>query len=224
MPPRPPVTTSRPCERAAEVLPGALGERLVGALQDALRADVDPRAGRHLAVHREPERFEPAELVPGRPARHQVRVGDQHPRRLLVGPEHADRLPALDQQRLVVLQPPERGHDRARSTPSCAPPCRRRRRRSAPPAARRPRDRGCSSASAAPPPGASPCRRGWSRVGAVMGHGMGGGGHGWSDGVGGRESESRFSRSPPDDRARASTLPLPGACNLLAHRRSNPPR
>ena len=26
-------------------------ERLVGALQDPLRADVDPRAGRHLAVH-----------------------------------------------------------------------------------------------------------------------------------------------------------------------------
>ena len=98
-------------ERAAEVLPRALGEGLVGALQDALRADVDPRAGRHLAVHREPERVEPAELVPGRPARHQVRVGDQHPRRLLVRPEDADRLAALDQQRLVVLQPAERGHD-----------------------------------------------------------------------------------------------------------------
>ena len=110
-------------ERAAEVLAGALGEGLVGALEDALRADVDPRAGRHLAVHREPERLEPAELVPGGPARHQVRVGDQHPRRLVVGAEHADRLAALHQQRLVVLQPPERGDDRARSSPSCARPC-----------------------------------------------------------------------------------------------------
>ena len=98
-------------ERPAEVLAGALGEGLVGALQDALRADVDPRAGRHLAVHGEAERIEPAELVPGRPARHQVRVGDQHPRRLLVRPEHPDRLAALDQQGLVVLEPPERRDD-----------------------------------------------------------------------------------------------------------------
>ena len=45
-----------------------------------------------------------------------LRVGDQHPGRLVVGAEHADRLAALDQQRLVVLQPPERGDDRARST------------------------------------------------------------------------------------------------------------
>ena len=104
-------------QRAAEVLPGALGEGLVGALQDALGADVDPRAGGHLAVHREPQRFEPAELVPGGPARHQVRVGDQDPRRLVVGAEHADRLAALHQQRLVVLQPPQRGDDRVEARP-----------------------------------------------------------------------------------------------------------
>ena len=42
---------------AAEVLPRAGAERLVGALQDALGADVDPGAGRHLAVHRQPHRL-----------------------------------------------------------------------------------------------------------------------------------------------------------------------
>src|SRR5579864_3235329 len=31
-------------------------KRLVRALEDALRPDVDPRAGRHLAVHRQAER------------------------------------------------------------------------------------------------------------------------------------------------------------------------
>ena len=111
------------------MLAGALGEGLVGALQDSLGADVDPRAGGHLAVHREPQRLEPAELVPGGPAGDQVGVGDQDPGRLLVGAEHPDRLAALNQQRLVVLQPAEGGDDASRSTPSCGPPCRCRRRR-----------------------------------------------------------------------------------------------
>jgi hypothetical protein len=93
-----------PGEVAAEVLAGRLGERLVGALQDALRADVDPRAGGHLPVHGESQRLQAAELVPGGPARHQVGVGDEHARRLLVRAEHAHRLPALHQHRLVVLQ------------------------------------------------------------------------------------------------------------------------
>ena len=72
-------------ERAAEARLGDRGEGLVGPLQDALGADVDPRAGRHLAVHRQAELLEPAELVPVRPVGHEVGVGDQHPRRPLVG-------------------------------------------------------------------------------------------------------------------------------------------
>ena len=31
-------------------------------LHDSLAADVDPRSGRHLAIHRQPEPFEPIEL------------------------------------------------------------------------------------------------------------------------------------------------------------------
>ena len=91
-------------EVAAVVLAAGLGEGLVGALHDALRADVDPRAGGHLAVHHQPGAIEFVELVPGRPVRHQVRVGDQHPRRVGVGAEHADRLARLHQQRLVGLE------------------------------------------------------------------------------------------------------------------------
>ena len=56
-----------PAQRAAEVLARRLGERLVGALQDALRPDVDPRAGGHLAVHHQPGLLELAEVPPRSP-------------------------------------------------------------------------------------------------------------------------------------------------------------
>ena len=143
-------------QRAAEAAAGDLGEALVGALQDALRADVDPRARRHLPVHREAELLEPAELVPRRPLGHQVGVGDEHPRRPLVGAEHADRLARLHEHRLVVGQALERADHRVEGVPRAGRPgpCRRRRRGRR--AARPPPGRGCSSASAAPPPGASP--------------------------------------------------------------------
>jgi hypothetical protein len=46
MPPRPAVRVSGSSECAAEVLAGRLGEGLVGALEDALGADVDPGSRR----------------------------------------------------------------------------------------------------------------------------------------------------------------------------------
>ena len=92
-------------ERATEALFRDRRERLVRALHDALRADVDPRARGHLPVHRETERLEPPELVPGRPVRHQVRVREQHPGRHRVRAEDARRPPRLDEQRLVVAEP-----------------------------------------------------------------------------------------------------------------------
>ena len=101
---------------AVVLLPGG-GERLVGALQDALGADVDPRAGGHLPVHGEPERVQPAELVPVGPVADQVGVGDEHARRHLVGLEHADRLAALHQQRLVVLEAAQRADDGVEAVP-----------------------------------------------------------------------------------------------------------
>ena len=89
------------------------GERLVRALQDPLRADVDPRAGGHLAEHRQPLRLEPAELVPRRPLRHEQRVRDQHARRVLVRREDADGLARLHEQRLVGAELEQRADDRA---------------------------------------------------------------------------------------------------------------
>src|SRR5690606_1042248 len=51
-------------EAAVIVLATRLGERLVGALNDALRADVDPRASGHLAVHGESLAIELVEMLP----------------------------------------------------------------------------------------------------------------------------------------------------------------
>ena len=81
-----------------------LDEGLVGALHDALRADIDPRARGHLPVHHEPLAIERVENVPGRPVRHEIGIGDQHPGRVGMGAEHADRLAGLDEQRLIPLE------------------------------------------------------------------------------------------------------------------------
>src|SRR5690606_9575225 len=54
-------------EGAAEALLGDGGEGLEGALEDALGGDVDPGAGRHLAVHHQALGLELAELGPGGP-------------------------------------------------------------------------------------------------------------------------------------------------------------
>src|SRR5438477_585004 len=95
-------------EVTAEVLARELGKGLVRALHDALRADVRPRAGRHLAVHDEALGLELAELLPIRPLGHEVRVRDEDARRALVRLEDGDGLPALHEHRLVVLEAAER--------------------------------------------------------------------------------------------------------------------
>ena len=122
MPPQPAGQRDGAGQRAAEPLGGDGGERLVGALQDALGADVDPRAGGHLAVHGQAERLQPAELLPVGPVGDEVGVGDEHPGRPLVGAEDADRLAGLDEQGLVALQVLQRCGRSRRSAPSCGRP------------------------------------------------------------------------------------------------------
>ena len=111
----------RPCER-----PAALGadrrERLVRALQDPLRADVDPRPRGHLPVHREPEGLEPAELLPRGPLGDEVAVRDQHAGRPFVRLHHTDRLARLDQQGLVAFETAKLPHDRVECLPGTRRP------------------------------------------------------------------------------------------------------
>ena len=91
-------------ERGPALLAGQAAEGLVGALEDALGADVDPGAGRHLAEHDQALLLPAVEVLLGGPVGDDVAVGDQHARRVLVGAEDGHRLAALHQQRLVRLQ------------------------------------------------------------------------------------------------------------------------
>ena len=106
-----------PAEVAAVVLASHLDEGLVGALHDALAADVDPRAGRHLPVHHQALAVELVEVVPGGPAADEVRVRDQHARCVGVRAEHPDGLAGLHQQRLVVAQRAQRTQDAVVAVP-----------------------------------------------------------------------------------------------------------
>ncbi len=74
-------------------------------LDDALSADIDPGSGGHLPVHHQALGIELVELFPIRPMRHQIRIGDQHARRIGMGAKHADRLARLDEQGFVRFQP-----------------------------------------------------------------------------------------------------------------------
>ena len=112
-------------------------------------ADVDPGAGGHLAVHHQALAIELVEMVPGRPVRHEVGIGDQHARRVGVGAEDADRLARLDEQRLVVLEPAQRRDDAVEALPVARRPADAAVDDELARAARRPRGRDCSSACAA---------------------------------------------------------------------------
>ncbi len=79
-------------------------EGFVGALNDALRADVDPRTGGHLAIHGKTLLIQFVEVIPGRPMRHEVGIGDENARCILVGAEHAHRLARLHQQGFVFIE------------------------------------------------------------------------------------------------------------------------
>ncbi len=92
-------------------------ERLVGALQDALRADVDPAAGRHLAVHREARDPRDRGTRPRSPT--PARASRWRSARAAPGmrAEHRHRLARLHEQRLVVLEPAQRARRWRRSLP-----------------------------------------------------------------------------------------------------------
>jgi hypothetical protein len=116
-------TTSK---RPAKVPARNFRQRFVRALQDALRADVNPASCRHLAVHRQPAILEVAEGFPRCPRGHQQRVGDEDARRPLVRAEDADGLSGLDEQRFVRVEAAQHGDDcverrpRSRGAPGSA--------------------------------------------------------------------------------------------------------
>ena len=98
-------------EVSAIVLAPRLGKGFIGSLHNALSSNVNPRSGRHLAVHRQTLFIQFVEMVPSRPMWHEVGIRDQNARRVLVGAEDAHGLARLHQKRLVVVQGLEGGDD-----------------------------------------------------------------------------------------------------------------
>ena len=102
---------------AAIMLPPHFDESFVSALNNPLRADVDPRSRRHLAVHHQPRLIEFMEMIPCRPRGHEVRIGDQDARRILMRLKHADGLARLNEQCLIILKPAQRRDNRIEASP-----------------------------------------------------------------------------------------------------------
>ncbi len=91
-------------ERAPTMPACQRSQRLEGALENALGADIDPASGRHLAVHDQPGRFPLVEVLLGGPGGHDVGIGDQYAWCVFVGAEDGHRLAGLHQQRLVRFE------------------------------------------------------------------------------------------------------------------------
>ena len=81
------------------------------ALDDALGADVDPAARSHLAVHHQTLALEFMKVIPVGPRPNQIRISDQHSRRIFMSAKDANRLAGLNQQRLVIFQALKRAHN-----------------------------------------------------------------------------------------------------------------
>ena len=85
IPPNPPVTTRRPVRSSVpKCWRPCLRKGFIGALEDALGANVDPRARGHLPVHHEALLLQFSKVIPRGPLAHEVRVRDQDARRILM--------------------------------------------------------------------------------------------------------------------------------------------
>ena len=104
-------------ERAAEMRARAGHEGFVGALQDALAADVLPRGGGHAGIDGQTLRAQPLEMLVGRPAPDQVAVRHHHQRPVGAGAENADRLAGLHDQRFAGVEPHQRVDGQAEALP-----------------------------------------------------------------------------------------------------------
>ncbi len=105
------------CKGVVEVALCCPLEGLVGPLQDALGADVNPGAGGHLAVHHEAGLVELVEDFPCGPVRDEVGVGDENAWSEWLGFENGDRLTGLNEEGLVVFEAVERFDDAVEAFP-----------------------------------------------------------------------------------------------------------
>ena len=89
---------------AIEVLTTRFDKGFIRALHDALRANVNPTARRHLSIHKQTLAVEFVEMFPIRPFGHEVRIGNQHTRCIAVGFKHAHWFARLHEQGFILVQ------------------------------------------------------------------------------------------------------------------------
>ena len=99
-------------------------ERLERPLQDPLSSDVDPGAGGHLPEHHQTPALQLVEMLPRRPMRDEVGVGNQHARGHAMRTQDAYRLARLDEERLIVTQVEKAGHQGIEASPVAGGPSR----------------------------------------------------------------------------------------------------
>ena len=92
-------------------------EGFIGALHDALRADIDPGSGGHLAVHHQALAIQFVEMIPGGPVRHQVGIGDQDAGCVGMGADHGAGFARLHDQGFVGFKLPEAVADQIEVAP-----------------------------------------------------------------------------------------------------------
>src|SRR5439155_12563703 len=85
-------------------------KRFERPLQNPLRANVDPASRRHLPVHHQSRTVQLMKAVPVIPVPHQIRIAQQHSRRVFMRPENPHWLPRLHQQRFIRFQRLQRPH------------------------------------------------------------------------------------------------------------------
>ena len=106
-----------PGQGAAEALVSSGTEGLIGPLEDALGADVDPRSRGHLAVHHQPGALELSKVLPVGPLTHQHGIREQDAGSVRMGLEDTDSLAGLNQHGLVVTQSLQRLDDPIEARP-----------------------------------------------------------------------------------------------------------
>src|SRR5437588_6455284 len=94
------------------------GKSFICSLHNSLAADVDPRAGCHLPVHRQAHSLEAIELRVVVPLADKICVRDEDAWCFIVCPEFAHRFARLDEQRLVILELAQRANNRVERLPT----------------------------------------------------------------------------------------------------------